>query len=161
MKPRASAGIIAAGIVLLLGAALLQSTPEVSWLGVRPNLVLALLAVYAFIYADFFIYAAFVFIAVAIVGPAPGFSLEEFIFVLIAFAIFFLRDRFSMHPIAVAALLAVCGTFTFYLAVDPGFIAADFFAVLLEMVYNALVTAVCFGIAYRFLPYGKTSFTSF
>lgn len=161
MNTRASFGLVFIGTIVLIGVALLQGTPELSWFGVRPNLALSLLTVFAFIYADFFIYAALVFVAIAIVGPAPGFSLEELIFVLVAFVIFFVRDKLSMHPAAIAVILVMCGTFVFYLVVDPGFIAADFFAVLLEMIYNALVTALSFAVLHRLLINGKTSTTAF
>jgi hypothetical protein len=151
--------IIVLGI--LVSAVFLQGSSQLSWFGIRPNISLSILTALAFMFSDFFVYAALVFITAAFVGPAPGFSFEELIFVLVLCALFFVRDRLSIRPLFAAVLLVVCGTFIFYLVVDPGFIAADFIAVLIEMFYNTLITLIFYMVFKRIFSHGKTSLTAF
>ncbi len=151
------AGVMAVLVIF----AILQRSPELSWFGVRPNIILSLMVVLGFVVGDFFVYAALAFIAVALIGPAKGFSFEELILLLLFFGLYFVRRYVPMHPLFSAVLLTSGGTLLWYLIVDPGFIAADFIAVLIEMFYNAVIAVLAYLGFERAFPHGKTSLVAF
>ena len=142
-------------VVLLFLSASLQGASNLSWFGVRPDVPLAFLVALAFVMEDFFIYVGLVLIAGALVGPVPGFSIEELVFILVLVAVFFLRERLPIRSLFATASSAAGATLVFYLAVDASFLTADSVAVFFEMIYNALLAALFYGIVSRIPLYAR------
>lgn len=141
---------------VLLTLVFLQQAPSLSWLGVRPNLPFSFLIAIAFVLPDFFIFAGLCLIAVALIGPTSGLSLEKGTFVALLIAVFFLRERMPLRPLSGVFFMAMIATLLFYGIVDAGFLTFDVIAVFHEMIYNALIATGFYIGLRRIFSHGKT-----
>ncbi len=86
--------------------------------GVRGDFALTMLVVFAFLF-DFWELAAFILLAVFLLNPSPMFNVAILFFVLIPFAVHFLRKRFSWDPWLGGACGIAGAVFLFYVVTVP------------------------------------------
>ena len=82
--------------------------------GMRGDFALAMLIVFAFLF-DFWELAAFILLAVFLLNPSPVFNVAILFFVLIPFAVHFLRKRFSWDP-WLGGAFGIAGAHSFFMS---------------------------------------------
>lgn len=133
-------------LFVLLIAATLQSGELVTFAGVKPNLVLVLLATFSFFVPRFFPYALLSLFGVVTLSFAPGISWEGAALLLVALFFFYVRDRFLSAGFLASVLFSVFGTVMFYLLISPSVLYHEVTVIVKELLYNAVLGAAFFGL---------------
>ncbi len=144
---RSQHGFMWFGVVALFVAGVLQSSELITAWGVKPNLILVLLAVFSLFAAHWFSFAVLAIFGATIVHFAPGFSWESAAIVLLAFLFFYVRDRFLSAGLLVSVLFVMFGTVFFYLLVSPSVLYDEVGVIAHELVYNVLLGVIFFFIS--------------
>lgn len=130
-------------VVLILGAAL-QLTEAVSFLGIKPNIVLGLLVVYAFFISELWIYAILVLIADVSIMFNPGVSKEILVLSVVAFVAYWLKKKFLDSSLLTVLILLGLGTLFFDLLVSWQMILS--FGFIVELVYNLVLGTIVYEV---------------
>jgi|GEM_PF-1621775 len=137
-------------LIVLFIAATLQSTGLLAIFGVKPNLMLVLLATFVFFVPHLFLYGILALCAAGFISFTPGINWESGALLIIALVFFYVRDRFLVAGLFANVVFIVLGTIAFYLFISPGLLYHEAGVALKEIVYNALLGAVLFGVT-RFI----------
>lgn len=156
MSPKRS--LFFTALFVLLIAATLQSSELITVFGIKPNLVLVLLAVFSFFVPQFFAYALLVIFSSMMLHFAPGVSWESAALALVALLFFYVRDRFLSAGLLVSIMFAVFGTVLFYLLISPSLLYHEGAVIAKELICNALLGAILFSLTSAF--YVKKNGTS-
>jgi len=149
---------VAAACIFLAG--ILQNTNALLVVQVKPNLVLALLAVFAFFISDWIGYLILIFISGLTLRFQGGLDIGAAAVTVTAILIFALRNKFPGARFVDAMLAVVVGTLAFYAIAHISLFRSDPLTIFIEMVYNSIVGAGAYLIASQFLVYEKGFRTS-
>jgi hypothetical protein len=133
-------------LFVLLIAATLQSGELITFLGVKPNLVLVLLAAFSFFIPRFFPYALLSLFGATVLSFAPGVSWEAGALLLVTLFFFYVRDRFLSAGLLASILFSVFGTIAFYLLISPPVLYHEVTVIMKELFYNAALGALFFSL---------------
>jgi hypothetical protein len=143
---RRASGLFWWALLTLFVAATLQSGELITVFGIKPNLVLVLLAVFVFFATDLFAYALLALFAALFLDFAPGLSLESGALLIVALLFFYVRDRFLSPGLLASISFSVLGTVLFYLLISPAVLYHEVGMVSKELLYNGLLSVALFGL---------------
>jgi hypothetical protein len=126
------AATAAAGIFQVSGPAIF---------GVKPNWILTVLIIAAFLAGNFLELSILVLIAAILLRVQPGFFWPALIIGFLAFAVFWLKTRWPWQEFLNVILALVLATFIFYAIIDWQFFLKNYGPVLQEAFYNVIVGA--------------------
>jgi hypothetical protein len=141
-------------IILVFLFGLLQSFSLVSFMGVKPNLLLSLLVVLLFTTKQFWQYLILILIALVSLNYSSLITRETIIFGTIMLLAFYLKGYLTEHFFLISFFLAIILTTLFYLFIDYQFIFNNINIFLLEVAFNALLTTL-FGLLYHQVLFEK------
>ncbi|TSC95491.1 MAG: hypothetical protein Athens071426_546 [Parcubacteria group bacterium Athens0714_26] len=126
-------------ILLVLAAALIQSTDLINFYGVKPNLVLVMVAVFLFFTDNFWEYLVISLGGIAALKFVSAFEKESLVlFILLAAAYIF--KKYLLHKSFIHILLLITFLTTlFYLLINFNFIILNPLIFILELVYNNFI----------------------
>ncbi len=133
-------------IFALIFAATLQNGSFLFAFGIKPNLVLVLLAIFVFFVQQLFPYAILVLIGATFLRFAPGFGWEVAVLTLVGLLFYYVRDRFLSSGLIGSLVFTLFGTLLFYLLLEPAFLYHEGVVVAKELLYNGLLGAILFVI---------------
>lgn len=127
------------GILFMLAAALIQSTDLINFYGVKPNLVLVIVAVFLFFTDNFFEYLIISLSGIAALKFVSALEKESVVlFILLAVAYIF--KKYLLHKSLIHILLLITFlTALFYFLIDFNFIILNPLIFILELVYNNFI----------------------
>lgn len=136
-------------VAALFVAATLQNSELLTAFGVKPNLVLMLLASLTFFIPRLFVYGSLAVLGALFIDFAPGLSQEGVAMLIVALFLYYLRARFINAGTFTAVGFAAFATVLFYLLVSPTLLYHEVGMVLAEFAYNAFWVAILFNLNYR------------
>lgn len=133
-------------LLAILVAATLQSGEMFVVFGVKPNLVLVLLAVFVFFTPRFFPYALLAVFACTVLRFAPGLNWDVTAFLMVSLFFYYIRDRFFSSGLFGVLVFVFFGTILFYLLLSPSFMYHEGVVVAKELIYNLLLALGLFSL---------------
>lgn len=140
-------------MVLVSIASLGQSLSFITFNGVKPNFILAILAVLALSAKEFWKYLILVLASLIFLNYTIPVSKEVFIFGALMLLAFYFKKYLSENIFLNSFLLVSVLTMLLYLFIDPAFIVNNFNIFILELFYNVSI-GLTFGFIYKG-SYGK------
>jgi len=136
-------------IILISAAGLAQSLSLVVFNGIKPDLVLAALAVLIFSEREFWKYLILVLISLICLNYSVFIPKELAIFGALMLSAFYFKRYLSENVLLYSVLFTSVLTVLLYLFIDPGFIFSHFDLFALELFYNILISLI-FGYLYNY-----------
>lgn len=133
-------------LIALLVGAILQSGESLVLAGVKPNLVLMLLAVFSLFTLHFFPYAMLAVAGAFFLDFTPGVTWESAALVGVALIFFYVRSRFIAAGLLATLVFSVFGTVLFYLLISPSLLYDGMTVLVKELIYNGLVAVALFAV---------------
>ena len=129
-------------IIFISVISLVQSFSLITFNGVKPNFVLAILVVFVFLEKKFWKYLILVLISLICLNYSVLISKELAVFGPLMLSSFYFKKYLSesifLHCVIFASIL----TALFYLLTDPGFIFGGFNLFTLELFYNVSASLI-------------------
>jgi len=135
-------------IILMSIIGLIQSLSLITFNGIKPNFVLAVLVILIFFEKKFLRYAILVLTAMICLDYSAFISKEVVIFGILMLSAFYFKKYLSENIFLYSFLFTSILTTVFYLLIDPGFIFNDFNLFFLELFYNVSTSSI-FGFLYQ------------
>lgn len=129
-------------IILVSIISLVQSLPLIIFNGVKPNFVLAVLAVLIFSEKNFWRYLILVLTSLVCLNYSFFISKELVVFGLLMIAAFYFKRYLSENIFLYSLLFTLVLTTTFYLLIDFNYIFVNFNLFATELFYNLLISLV-------------------
>lgn len=134
-------------LAALVVGATLQSGEYLTIAGVKPNLMLVLLAVFSLYATHFFPFGILAVSGVFMIDFSPGVSWDMGALLLVALLFFYARNRFLAPGLLATILFSVLGTVLFYLLISPSLLYDGVAILAKELVYNGLLGVLLFTVA--------------
>lgn len=132
------------GILLVLAAALIQSTDLINFYGVKPDLVLAMVAVFLFFTDNFWEYLIIFLSGITALKFVLAFEKESLI-LFVLFVVAYIFKKYLLHKSLIHILLLITFLTTlFYLLINFNFIILNPLIFILELVYNNFIGLVIY-----------------
>ncbi len=141
--------------VLVSIAASIQSTGLVSLGGIKINLILSFLIVLSFFVRRMTQFVCLLIVAVVMLEFRPTLEFSMMILAIVVAAIFFAKEWLPGKQLINCLLFVAVGTILFYGLIDFTFLTNNITGVLIEMIYNALVSAIIFILCEYYIPYAE------
>lgn len=147
-----------AGLIILVVAAAWIQGANFYLFGVKPNWVLTILIVSAFMVSDFWLYAVLVFLGAATLRFQPVFSWELVALVVMALALFWAARYLPLKEAINFIILLTVAPPLFYLLTAPRLLYLRPGILLLEIVYNFILGFVFILIFKYYAPQSRFRF---
>ena len=141
---RSARSLFVYALIALFVGAVLQSGEYLIAAGVKPNLVLVLLAVFSLFTARLSYFGILAVCGVFFLDFTPGISWEMGGLLCIAMLFFYARNRFLTPGPLAAILFTMLGTILFYLLISPALLYDGVAILAKEILYNGLLSVVIF-----------------
>ena len=148
------------GSFALIIAGLIQGSDVFAIQGIKPNVVLSLLFLFAFFFDEWGSYLFLAILSGIAVYFGPGFDFGPVALAAVALAFFFSRNLLPGNRFINVVLAVSVGTVVFYAVSGPGFLFGSPIIVFLEVLYNTGIAVLIYPAAHRLLSYEKGFRTS-
>ncbi len=133
-------------LLALIAAAALQHSELVTMFGIKPNILLALMAVFVFFVTDLAAYLLLLLVAGVLIRFSPGLGIEAIGLTLVGLLFFYIRRRFFSPGTVAIVLITALGTVVFYLLLSPALMYDNLVLTIGEIAYNVILAALLFGL---------------